>query len=68
MFMSPRTRMALTAEPGTSGSGCLSLLTEPAPITGTTPAEAKSLPNMLSVSVLNPVKTSGVSIGFRRLA
>ena len=68
MFMSPRTRIALTAEPGTSGSGCLSLLTEPAPITGTTPAEAKSLAKSRRVFSLNPVNTSGVSIGFSRFA
>ena len=36
--MSPRTRMALMAEPGSSGSGCLLSLTEPTPITGTIPA------------------------------
>ena len=68
MFMSPRTRIALTADPGSSGSGCLSLLTEPAPITGMTPADEKSLANSRIVSVLNPVKTSGVSIGFSRFA
>ena len=68
MLMSPRTRIALTAEPGSSGSGCLSLSTEPAPMTGTTPAEANSLANIRMVSSLKPVKTSGVSMGLSRLA
>ena len=68
MFMSPRTRMALTADPGSSGSGCLSSLTEPAPITGITPAAANCCENIRIVPSLNPLKTSGVSMGLRRLA
>ncbi len=37
MLISPRTINALTAEPGSIGSGCFSFVTEPAPITGTMP-------------------------------
>ena len=48
--------------------GLLSLLTEPAPITGMIPAEAKSLANSRMVSSRKPEKTSGVSMGFSRLA
>ena len=33
MFISPLTRTALTAEPGTNGSGCFCGLTEPTPET-----------------------------------
>src|SRR5437899_11994450 len=39
--------MALTAEPGSSRSGCLVSLTEPTPITGTIPAAANCGANCL---------------------
>jgi hypothetical protein len=39
-LMSPPMSTALTEEPGTMGSGCFSVVTEPVPITGTTPAAA----------------------------
>src|SRR5215813_13547099 len=68
MFISPRTSTALTAEPGSTGSGCGSPVTDPAPITGTTPAAANLSPNTRIVSSLNPLNTSGASIGLRRLA
>ncbi|MEP6666275.1 MAG: hypothetical protein ABJA81_07505 [Nocardioidaceae bacterium] len=45
-----------------------SSLTDPAPMTGTTPAAANCCENMRMVPSLNPLKTSGVSIGFSRLA
>src|SRR3974390_2856711 len=67
MFRSPRTRIALTADPGTSGSGCLSFVTEPAPITGTIPAAANCGANNFTASSLQPLNTSGVSIGVSRL-
>src|SRR5581483_3476327 len=66
--MSPRTRTALTAEPGTKGSGCFSLLAEPTPITGVIPALAKSGANCLRADALNPSKTKGASIGWRYCA
>ena len=62
------TRMALTADPGSRGSGCLSSLAEPAPITGTTPAAANCCENIRMVPSLKPLNTKGVSIGLRRLA
>ena len=65
MSMSPRTSTALTAEPGSSGSGCLVSLTEPMPITGTMPAAANCGANCFTVSSLKPLNTIGVSIGFR---
>ncbi len=65
MSMSPRTRIALTADPGSSGSGCFASLTEPTPITGTIPAEANCGAKRCTLSSENPLKTSGVSIGFR---
>src|SRR6185312_15075109 len=62
------TRIALTAEPGSSGSGCRASLTEPTPITGTIPAEANCGANCLTASSENPLKTSGVSIGFKKFS
>ena len=66
--ISPRTMIALTAEPGASGSGCFSLLDEPTPITGVIPAAAKFGANCLIAASLNPLKTNGASIGWRYCA
>ena len=68
MSMSPRTRIALTADPASSGSGCLSSLTEPAPITGTIPAAANCGANWRTASSENPLNTRGESMGFRYCA
>src|SRR6476660_1248639 len=57
--MSPRTIIALTAEPGSRGSGCFSLLAEPTPITGTIPAVAKLEANCLSASSEKPRGEAG---------
>src|ERR1700756_4751136 len=63
--MSPRTIIALTAEPGRSGSGCFSLLEAPTPITGVIPAAARLGANCFNADSLNPLKTKGASIGCR---
>src|SRR3954452_10130797 len=60
--------MALTADPGSSGSGCLGALTEPAPMTGTIPAAANCGANCRTASSEKPLKTSGASMGFNNCA
>src|SRR5580693_9109287 len=65
MFISPCTRMALTEEPGSMGSGCFASLTEPAPINGTIPAAENCEAKRCTVSSENPMETRGVSRGLR---
>src|SRR5437868_15118552 len=60
--------MALTADPGSSGSRCLASLTDPAPIHGTMPAAAHWGANCRTASSEKPLKTSGASIGFKNCA
>ena len=50
---------------GLKGSGCFSSLTEPTPMTGMIPASANCGANIFTASSVKPLKTSGVSIGFR---
>ncbi len=60
---SPRTRTALTALPGTRGSGCTAFgSAPPRPATGVNPIARNLSPNRSTVSWLNPPNISGVSI------
>src|ERR1019366_10521770 len=62
---SPRTRIALTAEPGTSGSGCFvtAAAAPPSPATGVIPNSRNLSPNRATAFCENPPNTSAVSIG-----